>query len=94
MVSRYGIPAMEMTTKEIFDGLVGKEIPADIYVEVKELFERADFVKFAKYVAGEEENASAVPAAVRFVTQTYQAELDSEADDSAVSGDQTVETKQ
>lgn len=94
MVSRYGIPAMEMTTKEIFDGLVGKEIPADIYVEVKELFERADFVKFAKYVAGEEENASAVPAAVRFVTQTYQAELDSEADDSAVSEDQTVETKQ
>lgn len=94
MVSRYGISAMEMTTKEIFDRLVGKEIPADLYVEVKELFERADFVKFAKYVASEEENASAVPAAVRFVTQTYQAELDSEADDRAASGDQTVETKQ
>ena len=94
IASRYGIPAMEMTTKEIFDGLVGKEVPADLYAEVKDLFERADFVKFAKYVAGEDENASAVPVAVRFVTQTYQAELDSEADDRVQPDDSAVETKQ
>lgn len=78
IVSRYGISAMEMTTKEIFDDLRGKDVPADLYEEVKNLFERADFVKFAKYVATDEENASAVPAAVRFVTQTYQTEIDSE----------------
>ncbi len=94
MSSRYGIPAMEMTTKEIFDCLVGKEVPSDLYAEAKELFERADFVKFAKYVAGEEENASAVPVAVRFVTQTYQAELDSDAGEQADSSEPAVETKQ
>lgn len=80
IVSRYGISAMEMTTKEIFDDLRGKDVPADLYDEAKSLFERADFVKFAKYVASDEENASAVPTAVRFVTQTYQSEIDSEAD--------------
>ena len=78
IVSRYGVSAMEMTTKEIFDGLSGKDIPADLFDEARSLFERADFVKFAKYVATDEENASAVPAAVRFVTQTYQTEIDTE----------------
>lgn len=78
IVSRYGVSAMEMTTKEIFDGLSGKDIPADLYDEARSLFERADFVKFAKYVATDEENASAVPVAVRFVTQTYQTEIDAE----------------
>ena len=55
-----------------------KDIPADLYDEARSLFERADFVKFAKYVATDEENASAVPVAVRFVTQTYQTEIDAE----------------
>ena len=35
----------------------------------KELFDRADFVKFAKYVASDEDNAAALPVAVRFVTE-------------------------
>ena len=79
MASRYGISAMEMTTKEIFDGLAGVDVPKELYEEMKDLFERADYVKFAKYVASDEENAGAVPLAVRFVTTTYQTELDDEA---------------
>lgn len=78
IVSRYGVPAMEMTTKEIFDGLKDKDIRPDLYEEARTLFERADYVKFAKYVASQQENASAVPAAVNFVTMTYQEELDAE----------------
>ena len=78
IVSRYGVSAMEMTTKEIFDSLKGKDIRPDLYEEAKDLFERADFVKFAKYVASQQENASAVPSAVKFVTMTYQEELDAE----------------
>lgn len=78
IVSRYGISAMEMTTKEIFDDLSGKDVPKDIYEDLKQLFERADYVKFAKYVATNEENASSVPLAVRFVTTTYQEELATE----------------
>ncbi len=75
---RYGVSAMEMTTKEIMDGLKGKDIPEDLLTELKELLERADYVKFAKYVANNDENATVVPFAVRFVTQTYQAEIEKE----------------
>ena len=78
IVSRYGVSAMEMTTKEIFDSLKDKDIRPDLYEEARDLFERADYVKFAKYVASQQENASAVPSAVKFVTMTYQEILDSE----------------
>ena len=78
IVSRYGVSAMEMTTKEIFDSLKDKDIRPDLYEEARDLFERADYVKFAKYVASQQENASAVPSAVKFVTMTYQEELDAE----------------
>ena len=78
IVSRYGVSAMEMTTKEIFDELKDKDVPEELYGELKELFERSDYVKFAKYVAGNDENAKVVPTAVKFVTMTYQEILDSE----------------
>ena len=73
MVSRYGISAMEMTTAEIFSALSSEDIPSELRGELKELFERSDFVKFAKYTASDEENAHAVPLGVRFVTSTYEA---------------------
>ena len=78
IVSRYGVGAMEMTTAEIFEGLRGTDIPVDLYEEMKELFERADFVKFAKFVATPEENATVLPQAVRFVTSTYQTQVEEE----------------
>ena len=74
---RYGVSAMEMTTAELFAAVTSVEdFPADMLDGLKSLFETADFVKFAKYVASDEDNASAVPLAVRFVTQTYQSELE------------------
>ena len=79
IVARYGVGAMEMTTAEIFDGLRGTDIPADLYQEMKDLFERADFVKFAKYIATPEDNATVLPQAVRFVTATYQTQVEEEA---------------
>lgn len=75
MSERYGIGAMEMTTAEIFDRMKGTDVPEKLQKEAKELFDRADFVKFAKYVASEDENAATLPLAVRFVTETYQAEI-------------------
>ena len=80
IVARYGVGAMEMTTAEIFEGLKGTDVPVELYEEMKELFERADFVKFAKFTATKEENASVLPQAVRFVTSTYQAEVEEEAE--------------
>ena len=78
IASRFEVGAMEMTTAEIFDGLKGTDVPVELYQEMKDLFERADFVKFAKFTASDEENATVLPQAVRFVTETYQAELEQE----------------
>ena len=75
IASRYEVGAMEMTTAEIFEGLKGSDIPDDLLREMQELFERADFVKFAKYTASDEDNAKVLPQAVRFVTETYQQEI-------------------
>ena len=75
IAARYGVGAMEMTTAEIFDDLRKTDVPADLYEEAKDLFERADFVKFAKYVATPEDNATVLPLAVRFVTSTYEMEI-------------------
>ena len=66
---------MEMTTAEIFEDLKGAEIPEDLYAQMKDLFERADFVKFAKFTATDEENATVLPQAVHFVTATYEQEI-------------------
>lgn len=79
MAARYGIDAMESTTAEIFADLKDKEIPRDLYDETKALFETSDFVKFAKMTVTDDENAKVVPTAVRFVTTTYQEEVNAEA---------------
>lgn len=75
---RYGVGAMEMTTSEIFADLKNTDAPDELLAEVKQLFELADYVKFAKFVASDEENAAALPVAVRFVTQTYQSQIEAE----------------
>lgn len=75
MDERFGVDAPEMTTAELFDALKSeKALEPELYNELKELFERADFVKFAKYTATDEDNAKVLPLAVRFVTNTYQTE--------------------
>ena len=75
MAARYGVGAMEMTTAEIFRDLKGSDIPEDLFQEMKALFERADFVKFAKFTATDEENAQVLPQAIHFVTATYEQEI-------------------
>ena len=78
MSERYGIGAMEMTTAEIFEEMKATDAPKELLKEAKDLFDRADFVKFAKYVASDEDNAAALPVAVRFVTETYQTDVEEE----------------
>ena len=79
MEDRFGVDAPEMTTAELFDALKGdKDITPEMYGSLKELFERADFVKFAKHIVSDEDNAKALPLAVSFVTTTYQADLEKE----------------
>lgn len=72
IADRFAIDAQEMTTAEIFDALKGNpELTPELYGNAKELFETADFVKFAKHVAPEEYNRKAIPEAVGFVMGTY-----------------------
>ena len=64
-----------MTTAEIFGALKGNpDLTPEQYGNAKELFETADFVKFAKHVAPEEYNRKAIPEAVGFVMGTYKEE--------------------
>lgn len=68
---RFGIDAQEMTTAELFAVLKqNPEMPGELRESAQELFERADFVKFAKYVATDEENSKVLPVAVNIVTGT------------------------
>ena len=76
---RFGIDAPEMTTAELFAALKDeKDLPEDLREETRAVFECADFVKFAKHTASDEDNAKALPTAVRFVTTTYQTVLEEE----------------
>lgn len=80
IAARYDVGAMEMTTKEIFREMKPKfaDEPSDrkaLLGDLENLFETADYVKFAKHTASEPENAAVLPLAVRFVTQTYQDDL-------------------
>ncbi len=79
MEARFGVDAPEMTTAELFDALKSeKDITPELYGETKELFEIADFVKFAKRSAPDEYNAKVAPVAVHFVPDTYQTTLEEE----------------
>ncbi len=83
MARRYDFGAMEMTTADILKALRGTDVPKYLYTDMKGLFERSDFVKFAKLTVSDEENAKVIPSAVRFVTETYQREIDEEAGEGA-----------
>ena len=76
--ARYGIGALEMTTAEMLPLLRKENLPDDLFEGLKELFERADFIKFAKHTATREENAEVLPLSVKFVTSTYQNEIEEE----------------
>ncbi|MBO7544143.1 MAG: hypothetical protein J6T02_01005 [Bacteroidales bacterium] len=93
MEARFEVDAMEMTTSEIFTALKGKDLSRDLYDEMKTLFERADFVKFAKFTASREDNAGVIPASVRFVTETYQAAIEEEAEESVASSASSTSDK-
>ena len=78
VASFYEVPAQEQTTAEIFNALKDKKIEPRLFAEVKELFERADFVKFAKHQATDTENEETVPTAVRFVNTTFLQRMEEE----------------
>ena len=76
IADRFDVAALEQTSAEMFRDLQDKDIEPELKEKLKDLFTTADFVKFAKHTATDEENATVLPLAVRFVTTTYQAEVE------------------
>lgn len=76
MAARYGFGAMEMTTAEILDNLKDTDVSEELRSSIETMFGTSDFVKFAKMTVPDDENAAVLPAAVRFVTETYQKEIE------------------
>lgn len=69
MKERYGFNATEMTTGEIVQHLSDVNDPEAI-AELRELFETADLVKFAKYVTLINENDRNLVSAIEYINQT------------------------
>ena len=71
---------MEQTSAEMFNDLKDREFDPALTDRLKDLFATADFVKFAKHTATDEENENAIPTAIRFVNETYMQQIEEEED--------------
>jgi hypothetical protein len=78
IAARYEVPALEQTSAEMFQDLEDKAIDPALTDSLKDLFTTADFVKFAKHAATDQENENAIPTAVRFVNETYMKQVEEE----------------
>jgi len=74
---RYGFSAMEMTSAEIIDRLM-KDPDAKSLDELRQLFQTADLVKFAKYSTLMNENDANLMSAIEFINETKQENLPTE----------------
>lgn len=68
---RYGFSAMEMTSSEIIERLL-RDGDATSLDELRQLFQTADLVKFAKYSTLMNENDANLVSAIDFINQTKQ----------------------
>ncbi len=75
---RFGIKTLERTSGEILEDLSKKDLTVSDYELLKDLFTTADLVKFAKYVASQEENENTIPDSVRFVNDTFLQSIEKE----------------
>ena len=70
---RYGFSAMEMTSSEIIERLT-QENDEEALNELRELFQTADLVKFAKWTTLINENDANLMTALEYINQTKQEE--------------------
>jgi hypothetical protein len=73
----YGFSAMEMTSSEIIDRLM-KAPDAKSLDELRQLFQTADLVKFAKFSTLMNENDANLMNAIEFINETKQENLPTE----------------
>ena len=80
IADRFDVAALGQTSAEMFRDLQDKDIEPELKEKLKDLFTTADFVKFAKHTASDQENENAIPTAIRFVNETYMKEIEKEED--------------
>lgn len=71
---RFGINAMEMTSRQIMDSLVANPEIKDKREYMRQILNMADFVKFAKVRPLPDDNIAAIDNAERFVEETRPAD--------------------
>lgn len=79
---RFEIPALEMISSEIIDGLSKlDEIDANLIQKLRRSFEISDLVKFAKFLPLPDENAYCLQVAFEFVESTAPKEVVQQSDE-------------
>jgi len=72
--NRYGFETMDLTTTELVRDMSGREISSSVVGDFKNLLERSDLVKFAKFVPPYDEMESAIEAGRELVRKTMERE--------------------
>lgn len=67
---RFGLNALEMTSAEILDVLHSLPEAKSVYIQLKQVMELSDFVKFAKFQPVPEENERSMMNALLFINTT------------------------
>lgn len=75
---RFGIQAIEHTTREIINDLKYADITEEDKVYLRKILSEADMVKFAKMVPGEEHGEESLNKSIAFVEKTKKEEEDVE----------------
>ena len=73
--NRFGINAMEKTTREIINDLKFSPISEDDKVYLRKILREADLVKFAKFSPSDEEACAYLNKSIDFVQRTKESEL-------------------
>ena len=71
---RFGVDAMEMTTREVLDGLKGARVAGGVVGDFRHLLDRCDLVKFAKFRPEAPACRDLVPLSRRLVDVTTPAD--------------------
>lgn len=72
--NRYEIPALESVTDEIMASLNGFEIESKQVINLKNILQTADLVKFAKLIPSETEHRQAMDFSLEFIEKTKEKE--------------------
>ncbi|MDE5845949.1 MAG: cell wall anchor protein, partial [Muribaculaceae bacterium] len=93
LYARFGINAMEMTSRQIMQTLADQADVKEKRSYVRKILDVADFVKFAKVRPLPADNVEAFDNAVNFVKETIEKEPEKAPEENAPAGSQAAQSK-